>query len=749
MPIFMVLFKGKHYSPLKGGPMLEKTKWRVALLLAVLFAGALHSQTIPFPTDSVKGPMCVVIDSTTNVAVPLSPKRSIYNVVVTDGLARITLTQHFINDYGTIADIAYVFPLPHDAAVHAMRMEYRDSIYSAEIYEKEEAKEIYDSIVNEGGVAALLLQERPNVFQQRLANIAFNESAWIEIKLTMPLSYDNGVYELAIPTMVAERFQSEGASPVPSSGRLWNPPPDRDGQSLQVNVLLQTGFPIANLQSPTHPLNISQIEAVREELQTRGVLEESTNLDLPYNQGALLQQSDTYPNKDFVLRFSRSAAELDFTVASYYDTEEPLGYFYSNIFPDTSLFDGGRPDLDIVLLIDHSGSQDGWPMQKEKEIASQILGLLTENDRFTVIAFESSVRWCFNNSQSVPANGENIETARSFINGLTPMGGTNLLAGVESALAIAADESKSRFFIFLTDGFITNEDAILQAIKEHPTSPTIFTFGCGDNLNRYFLDEAAKVGNGVSTELTGAEEVGPVVNTVWNKIESPQLKNIEITCSGLDRAQLIMPNGTMLYKGSPVTIFGVYAEGGPHTVTIAGDRNGETITLEKDIDLADGPTANSMIPQVWAKQMISKLRVEEGTTDRNKNHIIELSKQYQVLSDYTAFLAISPEVVTEDNSISESVAVVNDLAKDIVANYIVRICNSWLTIEAPEGIFIREIAVYDLAGRCVFRMKVADTHCRKFSWDGIHSGGQRISRGHFVVAVRTTRGLITRKVIWK
>jgi len=51
-----------------------------------------------------------------------------------------------------------------------------------------------------------------------------------------------------------------------------------------------------------------------------------------------------------------------------------MGYFYGLVFPDTSLFGGSRPKLDIVLLVDVSGSQSGWPLAKEKEIANAVLG---------------------------------------------------------------------------------------------------------------------------------------------------------------------------------------------------------------------------------------------------------------------------------------------------------------------------------------------------------------------------------------
>ena len=729
--------------------MAGKKSLLVAAVLTLFFAVAVKAQSLAIPADSVKGPMCVVLDTVKKIALPLSPTVSTYNVIVTDGLAQITLTQKFVNDYGVIKDLVYVFPLPHEAAVHGMTMEYRDSIYVAKIFEKQEAQQIYDSIVKKGGTAALLLQDRPNVFQQRLANIAYHDSAFVQIKLTMPLSYNNGVYELAIPTMVSERYQSAGATPVPSSGRLWNPPPDRDGQSLQMNVLIQTGFPIAQLQSPTHPLVVSAFEAVRTDLEKRHVIEKTTVMDMPYASGAMLTQATTYPNKDFVLRFSRVAANVDFTMASYFDTTLGMGYFFGMVFPDTSLFGGSRPKLDIVLLIDVSGSQSGWPLAKEKEIAGVVLGKLNPTDRISVLSFSDQVYWCFGSGQSVDATAANIQKAKDFVSGLSVVGGTNLLAGVQSALSVAKPADASRFFIFLTDGNITNESDILDAIKNHPSTPTVFTFGAGNNLNRYFLDESAKVGNGFSTEITENEAVDAPVNSAWNKIESPQLRNIAITCEGLDQAKLLMPSGALLFKGCPVELCGVYSKGGGHLVTITGQKDTGTVTLSKEIVLAAGPTASSMIPQVWARQYIEKLRIDEGTTTKNKATIIEISKTYQVLSDYTAFLAINPVAATDANSIQKYVPALTKVEADGLAAFSIRIDRGLLTLKMPGGVFIREVAVYDLFGRCVFRKQISSLSCGRFLWDGMLVNGMKLPKGHFIVKIMTTRGIITRTMVWR
>jgi flagellar hook assembly protein FlgD len=152
---------------------------------------------------------------------------------------------------------------------------------------------------------------------------------------------------------------------------------------------------------------------------------------------------------------------------------------------------------------------------------------------------------------------------------------------------------------------------------------------------------------------------------------------------------------------------------------------------------------------VWARQMIAKLRIDEGTTTTNRNHIIELSKQYQVLSDYTAFLAIQPVVVTEDNSIGQYVDVITPMAIDRLSLVSVQIIQNRLAIEASAGEYIREVVVYDLKGRCLFRKKISDLQCTKFMWDGRLSNGQMIAKGQFVIRIKTTRGRITRCMFWR
>jgi Ca-activated chloride channel family protein len=635
-------------------------------------------------------------------------------------------------------------------------MQYRDSIYKAKIFERAQAQHIYDSVTNAGGNAALLVQERPNIFQQSLSNIAVGETAYVRIEVSMPLKYNNGMYELSVPTMIGERYRSSGVAAVPSSGSLWNPPENREGQTLQINALVQTGFQISAVSSPTHPLNITSLAQSRDTLVRRGVIDNNDDVVMQYNSCAFLQNVQTYPNRDYVLRFSRANAQQDFSLASTLNSVYGKGHFGLNVYPNDSLFnDGSKPNLEVVLMIDVSGSQTGWPLEKEKEIAQNILSRLLPTDKLSILAFSDEVYWAFGNQNPVIANASNIQIAQTFIAGLNTIGGTELYNAITSALAVTKSSEHERYYVFLTDGFITNEQAILDTIKNHPSKPTIFTFGAGGSLNRYFLEQCAKVGNGYATEITQYESTIPFVNDAWEKIESPQLKNVTVDFNGSETSELIMPRGSTLYKGSPLSMYGTYANGGRVTVNVKGYRNGLPITFSKQIDLANKSTCNRMVPQIWAKQKIEMLSLAEGVGIQNRDSIINISTQYQVLSKYTAFLAINPQPVGEDNSIANQMnqsftEAKPDALKIKSSEFFLQCANGVLTLQLPKGEMLGSICLYSVTGKLVFEFKAANgSMVQKFFWDGKTSGLRNISAGRYVAVIKTISGkLYTKSIVW-
>ncbi len=717
---------------------------QATLLMLLLLSFSVQANDVEIPFDSIKGPTCVVLDTVTQTALPFAPERSKYNVTVSDGIAEITLVQMYVNRFTSISSIAYIFPLPHKGSVNSMKMLYNDSIYTAEIYEKEEAQDIYDSLTGEGKSAALLLQERPNIFQQQIANIGVGDTAFIEITTTLPLNYVDSIYELRIPTMVAERYGS-----TRSSGSKWNPPATVGGNSLLINVLLQTDFAVRDLESPTHPIRVSQVESIREELDNISLLEKDAVLSQEENQGVLLVASSSYNNTDYILRFKRSSSAAEISMASYFDQGRGNGYFAMNIFPDELLDeDSLLSPREILFMFDISGSQGGWPIEKQKEVVNHILDKLSPSDRISALAFNGSQTWAFAPFEVRDATDNNITVVRNFINGLRANGGTELLSAIDTYLKTPQTTEMSRYFIFLTDGFITNEENIFDRIESDPSDPTIFTFGAGNNLNHYFLETCAEIGNGFSIALSETESAESAVDAGWGRIISPQLDNIDLNFGSAAVEDLIFLPSRKLYKGMPVTCYGRYKNGGNQTVEVSGYRDGSPLSYEKEASFATGATQNRMIPKLWAKQKIEQLDLEDGVTENNKDEIIALSVEYQVLSKYTAFLAINPESVNGDNIVDTSWSTdIMEIGK-IQKGLSIRQMSGHLQLDFPADVGLQMFSIFDLRGRLLFQVDLSQVTGTSYIWNG-DIGGASLASGAYIVAVQTQKGVITSKLNWR
>lgn len=719
-----------------------KNGWILILGLGSLMT--VRAQTISIPYDVIRGPLIVMLDESTGKPLPLSPEFTRYNVTITDGFAQAKITQVFVNRYGKVKDMVYVFPLPHDGAVHAMRMQCKDSLFIAKIMEKAQAQKQYDSVMQSGGQGALLLQNRPNIFEQHIANLKSGDSATVEIEISMPLKYVDGTFEFSMPTLVAQRYGGGTGTASGNAANAWNPPADREGPSLQFNVIVQTGFAIADLKSPTHPLAISTAAEARSQLQARGLILGGDSLHQAQAQAVLLKSQSAYPNTDFVLRFRRASRSQDFSVASNWLSPQLGGYFALSLYPDTESAQTERGAIELVLLVDISGSQDGWPLRKEKEIAQALLKRLTPKDRLSVLAFNNTVTYAFPSSIAVDASSENILQAGKFVDALTSGGGTELLNAINTTLGLAQTTEHQRYYAFLTDGFITNEGAIFDAIRNHASKPTILTFGAGNNLNRSFLETSAAVGNGFATEITETESAAGKADTAWSRIESPQLTQITLDFGTTQVSEVLTPVQNRLYRGLPYTVYGRYAKGGTSMVTLQAFRNGSPIRLQHELFLADATQADWVCSKLWAREQIARLRLDEGVSQKNKTAIINLSVEHQVLSEYTAFLAIKPEAVTDDNNLNRNLP-----ATGLGQGHALQLpLYSWAqdgtgwVLRLNPGNALLDFRVVNLQGKSVFAWsaKGQSPATQIFRWDGRDAMGNALKSGPYLVLIRTLQG---------
>src|SRR5262249_25018927 len=124
----------------------------------------------------------------------------------------------FENVLSNAVEAIYVFPLPHESAVDGMTMTVGDREIQAVIKEREEARKVFEQARNAGHTAALLDQERPNIFTQSVTNIPPGVKVDIKLSLLEMLKYDAGTSEFAFLLVVGPRYIPGAASPGAGGG---------------------------------------------------------------------------------------------------------------------------------------------------------------------------------------------------------------------------------------------------------------------------------------------------------------------------------------------------------------------------------------------------------------------------------------------------------------------------------------------------------------------------------------------------
>jgi Ca-activated chloride channel family protein len=120
--------------------------------------------------------------------------------------AAVTVTQQFVNSGTDPIEAVYVFPLPHDSAVYDLEIRIGNRLIRSTIRERDEAKRVYDSAKSEGKRAALVEEERPNIFTASVANLMPGDHIDVRLRYVQPLSWEDGRIRLVFPMVVGPRY---------------------------------------------------------------------------------------------------------------------------------------------------------------------------------------------------------------------------------------------------------------------------------------------------------------------------------------------------------------------------------------------------------------------------------------------------------------------------------------------------------------------------------------------------------------
>lgn len=543
--------------------------------------------------------------------------------------ARVRVVQEFENNFTEPVEAVYTFPLSQNAAVDEMTMKIGERVVRGKILKKEEARKVYEKAKTSGQTAALLDQERPNIFTQSVAIILPNEKIIIEISYVETLKYEDGSYEFVFPMTLTPRY-------VPASGNAGDakriaPPVSamRAGHDISVEVNLNAGVPVEEIRSNSHEI-------------------QSVNLS-PNSAKISLRSEKTIPNKDFVLRYDVLGKKMEDAVL--FSKSAKGGFFNLILSPPERLSAEDITPKEIVFVLDTSGSMSGFPIEKAKESMKLALDGLYPNDTFNLITFAGDTDILFD--QPVPATPANLEKAQAFLAGTSGSGGTEMMKAIKAALAPSASQEHIRIVCFMTDGAVGNEPEIIAEVKKHKNA-RVFSFGIGDSPNRFLLDNIAKEGRGEAEYVLLEEEGSRAAKRFHERIRNPYLTDIEIDWNNLPVAEIYPKRIPDLFGAKPVVVFGRYTKAMSGTIKLKGKIGGQAIEREIAVNLPESEESNDALATLWARTKIDELMSqswnaeteEAAPTLKIKNEITKLGIDYGLLTQYTSFVAVEERIVT-------------------------------------------------------------------------------------------------------
>ncbi len=576
-----------------------------------------------------------------NVEIPLPLKHTAVKAHISGFVASVDVTQEYHNPYDVKIEAVYVFPLPQSAAVSDFVMVIGERRIRGMVREREEAERLYAEARRQGYRAALLTQERPNIFTQKVANIEPGKQIDVKITYFHPLTYYDGDYEFVFPMVVGPRFNPAGSQngigALPcgkhgASGQAveveYLKPGERSGHDIALQVDIDAGVPVEKVYSRSHMIAYKK--------------QDNANLLVR------LKKNDAIPNKDFVLRYRVAGEQLK--TAMMVQRGEKENTFALIMHPPAEMRNLPRMPREMVFVLDCSGSMSGWPMDKAKRAMARCLRNLDCDDTFQIIRFSD-------NSSSfgprpVPATHEHVEKALDYVSKLHGSGGTMMIEGIKAALDFPHSEGRLRVVSFMTDGYIGNENEILAAIHQRLGAARIFSFGVGNSVNRYLLDRMAWVGKGAVAYLGLNESSSDKVDLFYDRIAHPALTDIEIDWGDMIVTSIYPRKIPDLFIGRPLVVLGKFRGNGRTTVTLKGRCGKEEVHYPLEVDLSAEENRHPAIARIWARWKIKDLSNQQVhvASDELRDEILGTSLEYNVLCKYTAFLAIDSSAKTAGGS---------------------------------------------------------------------------------------------------
>jgi tetratricopeptide (TPR) repeat protein len=551
--------------------------------------------------------------------VPLTVGYHRVKVDIRDQIARTVIEESFVNHTKVRTEGVFYFPLPQDASISGFAMWIGGEKVTADIVEKQRAREIYEEILRERRDPGLLEWAGGNIFKARVFPIEPRQEKRIEISYTQVLPLRGNQFRYSYG-LCSELLQQNPLG------------------ELGLDVTTFSAQPLAAVSSPTH----------------------TTRIDQTKNSAHLEFAAQEYtPTRDFevVVELDKAAAE----VVMIPHQRGKDGYFLLQLKPPAEdnawqreiVSDAGP--LDLLILADTSASMDNASRTTQADFIASLLGALTPEDKFNLAGCDVTCEWTF--QRAMAAGAENIEKARRHLADRVSLGWTDLDQTFASALKQCGPKTR---VVYVGDGIVTGKDSdpvafgkrLRKLYEGH--SATFHAISTSSSFEPVILKTIGSLGGGSMLAISGERGPQVVALELLGEITKPTIRDLKVEFRGLQTARVYPEELPNLAPGTQQILLGRYLPEGQDEagedqsgqVIVTGMLGDKPVRFMADVSLREAESGNSFIPRLWARKHLDVL-LEQGAAGAMRDEIIGLSEEYHIMTPYTSLLVLESDADRE------------------------------------------------------------------------------------------------------
>jgi len=572
---------------------------------------AARVQASPAPENPTRGAEVVTKDGR---SLPLVSAK--LHADAQGGIARMVLEQRFENRYAETLHVTYRMPLPADGAVSGYAFQIAGRTITGRVDRKRAAREEFERAVASGKTAALLEQERADMFTQAIGNLPAGEALTAFIAVDLKLVWlPEGEWELRFPTVIGPRYLGTAETAADARGTAIET--RADGVAARIQIAIKIGDAIAagrTAASPSHALHVGDDGLV----ELRDVA------------GARL-------DRDIVVRWPVAGAAVGLSLAVARPRpggrEGDDGFGLLTIVPPARAARAKPIARDLIVLVDTSGSMAGGPLDKAKQVVALLIDSLGDDDRLELIEFSSEPgRY---KPDAVAATRGEKQAAIRWLRGLQASGGTEMRSAVIEAMR-ALRPGSQRQVVLATDGYIGGEEQIVRQLhRDLPRSCRLHFLGVGSSVNRTLATSLARAGRGAEVLCDLDEDAERAARRIIDRTRMPILTNVTLAGSALiEAAPELLPD---VFEGAP---FVAAVKLRPGELVVRGELAHGAWEQRLEVKACAAGAGNQAIVGLFGRERVADLEARGFAGDANDAEIERTGLLFQIATRFTSWIAI-------------------------------------------------------------------------------------------------------------